>query len=439
MGKPRLDRVRSPAKNLDEYPSPYLSGVMEIDEVIRGAYVQTSRGCPFNCAYCDYGRSRPFGEFSLDRVGAEIDFFKREGAEKLLFVDSTFNLNNERGIQILDYTVACSLQAALWIEAHPNLLDRRFMEAVGRTHCIYLGLGIQTTNPVAMKNINRIWDPEKIGALLDDLAVNKSCMLCLEIIMGLPGDDLQAFRDSLTWIYEREVTRTQALVLQVLPQTQLHREAERFGIVEGGPLAGHHIVSTSTFPANQIQVGKTMTDWNRQMQPVFYRLVRLTGRPAGYLIERWTWTAYEEGIYDIITELHSNQINMEFLDWMALLFGEYAKEVFLDAGLPDVSDPLKEFMRYYYMRRSVTSESIDFIDAMDVNCITLDPKHNVILKKEMRNSLPHPLDGRAAAFTYDMARVWPLISIEDFLGLEPGTFTYLFFSDERGAAVAMEL
>ncbi len=438
-GSPFLSKTRMPAKDLDCYESPYLSNVLGVDEVQGGVYFQTTRGCPFKCAYCDYGGNRPVAAFSLSRAEAELDFFKAHGAEKVFCVDSTFNLDRKRAKRLLDRMAEISLDAALWIEAHPNLLDEAFVEAVGKTRLTYLGLGLQTLSHKAMENINRKWDPDRIGALLDRLAVNKSCLLGLEIIMGLPGDDLESFKESLSWVYSKEPTNVFAFNLEVLPRTMLHTEAKRFGIEEGGAGSSHEIVSNSTFPADQVMIGKAMTDWNRQMQPIFYRLSKLTGVPAGDLIEMWAWHAYNAGLHESLSELHSNRVDEELLDRLADLFEESAAGLFATKGLADLSRHMRELLRYIYSRRSVTSESAVFTDALDVNCITTDPQHNRILDKGALVGKPRPEGAREESFDFDMKKLWPIVTVDEMRALKPEKHTYLFFSGKNGAAAAVEM
>ncbi|MFH2000576.1 MAG: cobalamin-dependent protein, partial [Planctomycetota bacterium] len=172
---PVLLRERKYAKNLDIFASPFLAGVMEVDELTKGAFFQTSRGCPCRCTYCNWGRETPYAEFSVERVEAEIQYFQSKGAKGLFCVDSNFNQNNKRAIKILNAMEKHALKAGVWVETQPNLLDEGFMKAVSRTHLTYVGLGIQTTNPKAMEHIKRKWKPEKIGKILNGFATFENC------------------------------------------------------------------------------------------------------------------------------------------------------------------------------------------------------------------------------------------------------------------------
>jgi len=436
---PKILNTRPYKKNIDDFESPYLAGVLDLDEAVGGVYLQTTRGCPFECAYCDYGRNRPYSEFSLDRVRKELDLFKKRDVKWIFCVDATFNQNNKRAIKILRHVIDISLKSGLWFEAHPNLLDDEFVKAVSETYLTYIGLGIQTTNPLAMKNIRRNWDPKQISSLLDSLAVNNNFYLGLEIIMGLPGDDLPTFKDTLTWLYQRESSNINIFNLQVVPQTILHSEADKFEIVDGGEELDYNIISNGTFPADEILVGKAITNWNNQMQPVFYRMVKALGLEAGDLIEEWAWYVYNAGFHNVLSDLNRNRVKKGVLNDLSALFEIYCRGVITRKGLPDISLRMREFMRYCYCRRAVTDESAVFFESMDVNCITFEESHNRII-----NEVNFPRGvvqnrSHVDSFMFDMRKLWPLISAEEIIALKPELHIYRFFSDARGVAIAVDI
>ena len=87
---------RALVANLDDLPSPYLTGVLA--PVDGGAYLETYRGCPHRCAYCfegkGYGRIRSFSDA---RIAAEIDAVATApGMSTFSFIDPVFNLTDER-------------------------------------------------------------------------------------------------------------------------------------------------------------------------------------------------------------------------------------------------------------------------------------------------------------------------------------------------------
>lgn len=429
-GAPRLGRRREREKNPDIFPSPYLTGVIEVNDEDRGAFFQTTRGCPFKCGYCAWGREQPYSEFSMERVTAEIEYFKRTPTDAIFCVDSTFNLNNKRAIEILETMTDLGLRSALWFEALPRLLDEPFMEALSKLRLSYMGLGIQTVNLEAMEHINRVWDPLNTGALLDGLARFENCLQGYELIMGLPGDDLEKFKETLDWAYRRTPAVIHVFPLDVLPETPLGRRKEELAIEDLGPDGFHEIVSNYSFSAEQALVGKAMRMWNRVMQQVFFRLTRATGRAAGDLLEQWSWHAYRAGLNDQLAEYHLPGVEWAYMERVVEEFRSFCSKI-----VPDIALQISEFLRYYHARRKATEGRTNFLLTVDIHGITTDRRLNRIVGKET----PRPEDARRLDFAFDMEKLWPMTSLDELKAIAREPHTYQFFTDENGLAVAAEL
>ncbi|MBU0756186.1 MAG: radical SAM protein [Planctomycetes bacterium] len=425
-------------QDLDEFPSPYLTGAIEVDDEDRGAFFQTSRGCPYRCGYCAWSRDHAYAEFSLERVIAEMEYFKKAGAEALFSVDATFNLNAKRVIRILEAMSDLKMETGLWFEAHPKLLTEPFVKALAKLPGTFMGLGIQTTNPEAMKHIDRVWDPVRTGELLDHLARYENCHRGYEIIVGLPGDNLETFKETFSWVYRRKPSWIFTFALEVFPGTPLAGKKDALQIMDAGPDQFYEIVSNYSFSAEEIQVGKAMGVWNSVMMQVFYRLTLATGIPAGDLLEQWSWHAYHAGLYDKLPGYVFHNVKWNYVESVAEAFHAFCSKLFFDAGLPDISLQLKEMLRYTNARRCATEEAAFFIRALDIQGITVDPRFNRILKKEALAGKLGQDKGVERTFAFDMQALWPLTEIDRIAALPLDEHTYRFVTDEKGLAVAIE-
>ena len=65
--------------DLDIIPSPYLLGLLDpFGAAQAGAIIETNRGCPYGCTFCDWGSATlsRIRKFSLDRVFAEFEWVR---------------------------------------------------------------------------------------------------------------------------------------------------------------------------------------------------------------------------------------------------------------------------------------------------------------------------------------------------------------------------
>ena len=69
----------------------------------RIAYIESSRGCYFNCSYCMASTDKPVRFFSLEKLKEEISFLLKEKVKIIKFLDRSFNVNAEYTLAILNY------------------------------------------------------------------------------------------------------------------------------------------------------------------------------------------------------------------------------------------------------------------------------------------------------------------------------------------------
>jgi radical SAM superfamily enzyme YgiQ (UPF0313 family) len=86
--------------NMDELPFVYTNLSLFENKII---YYESSRGCPFKCSYCMSSVDKTVRFRSLELVKKELKFFLDNGVEQVKFLDRTFNVGEERTIEILKF------------------------------------------------------------------------------------------------------------------------------------------------------------------------------------------------------------------------------------------------------------------------------------------------------------------------------------------------
>ena len=87
---------RSRADNINKFPSPYLSGFFDKANAVawHSATIETFRGCPYGCTYCDWGSAMgsKIKVFDLDRVFREIEWIASRKVTTIWIADSNFGI-----------------------------------------------------------------------------------------------------------------------------------------------------------------------------------------------------------------------------------------------------------------------------------------------------------------------------------------------------------
>ncbi|NND68429.1 MAG: hypothetical protein HKN19_12650, partial [Halioglobus sp.] len=99
---------RSRLKDIGVLPSPYLTG--EFEPWFRefpAAILETNRGCPYGCTYCDWGSATlaKVTKFSAERVIAEIEHIAQHDSDAIFIADANFGML-EQDIEVAHALVA---------------------------------------------------------------------------------------------------------------------------------------------------------------------------------------------------------------------------------------------------------------------------------------------------------------------------------------------
>ena len=158
----RGERVIGEPFVTDKIPvNPYTK---EYFKTLKGriAYIETSRGCPFSCAFCLSGRCGGVRFFPIDRAKADIIALANSGSRIIKFVDRTFNANGKRaraiwGFIIENYGGKIPKDVCFHFEIGGDLLRKEDFELLKTAPkgAIQFEIGMQSFNGETLKAINR--------------------------------------------------------------------------------------------------------------------------------------------------------------------------------------------------------------------------------------------------------------------------------------------
>lgn len=217
-GQPALSGIRLPySKFTDE------------DLTRRFIYVEASRGCPFKCEFCLSALDRTAWAFDLDAFMAELAALYERGARHFRFVDRTFNLKVATGLRILEFFLE-RLDERLFVhfEVIPDHLPDALKAAIARfpPGVLQFEVGIQSWNEDVQRSISRRQDNAKAEANLAWLRQSSNALIHVDLIAGLPGEDLDSFGAGFDRLYALAPHEIQVGILKRLRGTPIARHTE---------------------------------------------------------------------------------------------------------------------------------------------------------------------------------------------------------------------
>jgi radical SAM superfamily enzyme YgiQ (UPF0313 family) len=217
-GQPPLGEIRLPYAQFNEE-----------DIAQRFIYVEASRGCPFKCEFCLSSLDKTAWAFDLDAFMAELSRLYDRGARHFRFVDRTFNLKTAAGLRILEFFLE-RLDERLFVhfEVIPDHLPDKLKAAIARfpPGSLQFEVGIQTWNETVQAAISRRQDNAKSAANLVWLRRESQALVHVDLIAGLPGEDLESFGAGFDRLYALAPHEIQVGILKRLRGTPIARHTE---------------------------------------------------------------------------------------------------------------------------------------------------------------------------------------------------------------------
>jgi radical SAM superfamily enzyme YgiQ (UPF0313 family) len=217
---------RTPDPDMDTIASPFQEGLMPRQHV---AYVETFRGCPLSCSFCQWGVMDSKRKFSVDYLRRELQAMKDTDPAYTFLVDAALNLNAAafRNLAVAEKEVGFFSTTPLLCEVYPTLLKPEHLDFLERTKWVEIGLGVQSLDPTTLNAISRPFKPSQLKSVIEQLS--EFGLVDAELILGLPGDTPESFRrtleEALTWPCNVRVYRC-----LILPDALMTRAPKEFDI-----------------------------------------------------------------------------------------------------------------------------------------------------------------------------------------------------------------
>lgn len=223
----------------------------------RYIYVEASRGCPFECEFCLSSIDEKVRAFDLEKLLEEFELLWQRGARNFKFIDRTFNLNIKTANVLLNFFLQKKPPYFAHFEVVPDHFPQLLKEKISKfpPGALQLEIGIQTLNPQIAKNISRSLKLDKIKENIRFLEENTDAHLHLDLIVGLPGEDLESFGANLDELISLSNSEIQIGILKKLSGTSINRHDIEHGMIYSN-IPPYDVLQTSTLSFMDIQIMK---------------------------------------------------------------------------------------------------------------------------------------------------------------------------------------
>ena len=213
--------------------SPY-AYYTEEDIKNRVIYVEVSRGCPYRCEYCLSSLDKAVRSFDVPAFLADMQMLLDRGARQFKFIDRTFNLSPTTCTQILQFFLdRIDLGLFLHFEMVPDRLPTEIRDLIKKfpAGALQFEIGIQTWNADVAKLVSRRNDYEKVKDNFKFLAAETGVHTHADLIVGLPGENLQSFGKGFDILSELKPDEIQVGILKRLKGAPIARHDKEWEMI----------------------------------------------------------------------------------------------------------------------------------------------------------------------------------------------------------------
>jgi radical SAM superfamily enzyme YgiQ (UPF0313 family) len=355
---------------LDVIPSPYLIGIF--DNLMKGhpeirwnATIETNRGCPYACTFCDWGSLtyNKVKKFALERVYAELEWIGRNGCDFVSITDANFGIFPERDSLIADKLIEVQKTynnpRAYTISWAKNQ-KREIIDIVKKLiydggSKIGLNLSVQTLDDNVLDIIKRKnLEMNKIEEVFELCEAN-NIPLYTELILGLPGETLETWKNNFYRLYKAGnhtgITIYQAQLLENAEMNLLQRKLYK---IQGRTVYDYLV---GTYNENELKEGVEVVISTKDLPPE----IMLDAQVFSWFMN----TFHINGLTNYISRFLFKHKNIDYHQFYSGLF-EYIKQ---DPWLNSEIDRIREHYGNWALHGKIDHTPIQGIEIHGWNLV----------------------------------------------------------------------
>lgn len=246
-------------------PNPYSE---EYFKSLNGriAYFESSRGCPFSCAFCLSGRCGQVRFFPFEESTKRLVRLANSGTRTIKFVDRTFNAHHDRTNMWLQFLLkergkSIPEDVCFHFEVAGDLLKEDTLELLKSlpVGMVQLEIGLQSFDPHTLEAVTRKTDTLCLKENIRKLLSFENMHIHLDLIMGLPSEDMEKVRKSFNEAFDLRPHMLQVGFLKLLYGAAMREDTKAFPC-EYSKEAPYEVISTPWLSEEDLKALHNMED-----------------------------------------------------------------------------------------------------------------------------------------------------------------------------------
>jgi len=325
-----INKQQSPEriKDLSTMPSPYTAGYFDSliskyrgTNVVLNATLETNRGCPFGCTFCDWGNGAlgKVKKFDLCRVHEEVEWMGKNNIDYVWCADANFGAFKQRDLELSKFIVEVNKKygypKTFYTNWHKNqsdgivdiaqiLLDSGIMRS--------FNLSLQSTNNNTLDAIKRTNVSPAVFEKIIALSKEKDYTMSTDLMLPLPLETKQSYLEAIDYCYSVGIDPNFSPVT-ILPGSEMNdaEYRQRYGLVTQKTKFGNP--DTNPWVSEEEEV---IVATNAMTKQEFNQLLLI-----GYLMEH----LHLMGFTDLIACYYHKTENMKYTDFYEKLLAYILK------------------------------------------------------------------------------------------------------------------
>lgn len=287
----KIDLKQLPSPFRFEEDLPHLSK--------RVVYVETSRGCPFNCQFCLSSIELGVRYFNREKIKEDIRFLMDHGAKTIKFVDRTFNISRSYAMEMFQFLIDEHKPGTVFqFEITGDIMRPEvinFLNENAPKGLFRFEIGVQSTNDLTNELVKRRQNFEKLTRTVTMVKNGGKIDQHLDLIAGLPEEDYQSFRKTFNDVFALRPEELQLGFLKMLRGTGVRIRAKEHEYVYMDH-APYEILQNNVLSFEDVVKIKQVEDvlekyWNdhRMDETIEYLVTQLFTTPFDFFQEFGTY------------------------------------------------------------------------------------------------------------------------------------------------------